>query len=95
MGLGTVTATSDATLATTEQNLIPTTATPQASASATTANAQSTATESGAIFDGTTTPVDVYLNLLVDDADHDVTGTATNIIVNGTITLYYANLGDY
>jgi len=94
-GLGTVTATNDATLATTEQDLLPTTATPQATASATTATGQSTGTEVGSVFDGTTTAMDVFLNILVDDADHDVTGTPTNVVVNGTITLYYANLGDY
>jgi hypothetical protein len=94
-GLGTVTATNDATLATTEQDFIPTTATPQATAGATTANGQSTATESGVIFDGTTTPVDVFLNFLVDDADHDVTATACNLIVNGTVKFTYVNLGDY
>lgn len=94
VGLGTVTASNNATLSSTEQNLIPTTPTPQASAGATTADCKSTSTESGAILDGTSTAVDAYLNLLVDDADHDVTGTACNLIVNGTITLTWINLGD-
>ena len=94
-GIGTVTASNNATLATTEQNIIPTTALPQAVAGATTAKGQSTATEVGAVFDGTTTPVDVYLNFLVDDADHDVTTTATNLTVSGTIDIVYAELGDY
>lgn len=93
-GLGTAAANNNAVLATTEQNLIPTTATPQAVAGATTANGVSTATESGAILDGHTSALDVYLNILVDDADHDVTTTACNIIVNGTITLVYAHIGD-
>jgi len=94
-GLGTVTAASTTPLATTEQDLIPTTATPQAVAGVGTATGQSTATESGVIFDGTGTAKDVFLNFVVDDADHDVTTTACNIIVNGTITLVYALLGDY
>jgi hypothetical protein len=94
-GLGTTAAGNDNALATTEQDLIPTTATPQAVAGATTATGQSTATEAPVIHDGTTTPVDVYLNLLVDDADHDVTTTPTNLIVTGTVTLVYANLGVY
>jgi len=93
-GIGTVTASNNGTLATTEQNIIPTTATPQAVASATTATGQSTAAEH-AVYDGTTTPVDAYLNILVDDADHDVTTTATDIIVNGTVTLTWINLGNY
>lgn len=94
MGVGTVTASNNATLASTEQNLIPTTATPQAVAGATTGDGQSTDTEAGVLFDGTTTPMDVYLNFLVDDADHDVTTTPANIIVNGTLTLTWINLGD-
>lgn len=47
------------------------------------------------VFNGTATAKDVYLNVLVDDADHDVTGTACNLIFNGTITLTWVNLGDY
>ena len=95
IGLGTVAANNGAgPLATTEQNLVPNTATPQAVASVTTGDGESTGTESGTLLDGTTTPIDVFLNLLVDDADHDVTGTPTNIIVNGTIDLIYTLLGD-
>lgn len=96
VGLGTVAANNGATpLATTEQNIIPNTATPQAVASATTAKAWSTATELAAgVFNGTSAAVDVYLNLLVDDADHDVTTTPTNILCNGTIRITYVNLGD-
>jgi hypothetical protein len=94
VGLGTVTASNNATLATTEQNLIPTTPTPQAVAGVTTADGESTSTEGAKVLDGTATPIDVFLNLLVDDADHDVTGTAADLIVNGTITLAYVMLGD-
>jgi len=93
-GVGTTAAGNNNALATTEQNIIPTTATPEASAGATTANGQSTATEN-AVIDGTTTALDLYLNILVDDADHDVTTTACNLIANGTITVFWINLGDY
>jgi len=93
-GLGTVTASNNATLAATEQNLIPTTATPQAVSGATTAKGLSTASESGILLDGTSTPVDVFLNFLVDDADHDVTTTPCNLIVNGTLKLFWKLLGD-
>lgn len=95
VGLGTAASSNNDTLSGTEQDIIPTTATPQAVAGVTTANGKSTATEAGAVFDGTATAVDVYLNLLVDDADHDVTGTPCNLIVNGTLTLTWINLGDY
>jgi len=94
VGLGTVTASNNATLATTEQNLVPTTATPQAVAGATTADAQSTSTEIGTVLDGTTTAIDAFLNFLVDDADHDITATAANIIANGSITMHWIQLGD-
>lgn len=93
-GLGTVTASNNATLSSTEQDLIPTTSTPQAASGATTAKGKSTSTEGAKILDGTGTAKDVFLNILVDDADHDVTGAACNIIVNGTITLFWTNLGD-
>lgn len=92
-GVGTVTASNNATLATTEQDIIPTTATPQAASGATTAKGRNAADI--APFDGTSTAVDVYLNFLVDDADQDVTTTPTNLIVNGTLTITWANLGDY
>lgn len=91
-GVGTAAANNGATLATTEQNVIPTTATPQAAAGATTATGGSTAV---LFADGTSSAVKLYLNMLVDDADHDVTSTPANLIVNGTITVVYANLGNY
>lgn len=90
VGLGTVTASNNATLATTEQNLIPTTAIAQLVSSAGPCDCQSTSTESGTILDGTTTAVDAFLNFLWDDADHDG-GTMT---VTGTLTLIWAIAGD-
>lgn len=91
VGVGTVTASNNNTLASTEQNIIPTTSTPQAVAGVTTADAVSTA---AAVLDGTVTAADVYVNLLVDDADHDVTGTPCNLILNGTLTLLWSSVGD-
>ncbi len=92
VGVGTVTASNNATLSSTEQNIIPTTATPQAVAGVTTANAVST----GAVtLDGTATAVHMFINLLVDDADHNVAGTACNLILNGTLTIHWINLGDF
>jgi len=43
-------------------------------------------------FDGTATAKDVYLNMLIDDAD--ISAIATNT-VDGTIVIHYLNLGDY
>ncbi len=91
VALGSAAAAGDATLTSTEANIVPSTATPQAVAGATTAKALSTAS---VLLDGTATPVDLYLNVLVDDADQDVTTTPTNLIANGTVTVLWANLGD-
>ena len=46
------------------------------------------------IFDGTVTPKDAYINILVDDADHDVTTTPCNLILNGTLTINWLFMGD-
>lgn len=94
IGLGTAAAAAGATLAGTEQDLVPTTPTPQAVSGVTTGDAKSTSTEAGKIFDGTGTAKDVYLNVLVDDTDHDVTATPCNIIVNGTVKLAFMVIGD-
>jgi len=90
--LGTAAAANDATLTSTEANIIPSTATPQAVSGATTAKGRSTA---ALLLDGTTTAADLYINFLVDDADHDVTTTPANLILNGTVTVLWANMGDY
>jgi hypothetical protein len=92
--VGSVTASNNATLTATEDDMLPSTATPQASSGATTANGQSTAAEN-VVIDGTSTAVDALLNFLVDDADHNVGGTACNLIVNGKIIIHWRNLGDY
>lgn len=93
IGLGTVTADNDASLASTEQDIIPSTATPAATAGATTGDAVSTASEH-AILDGTGTAKELYVNLLVDEADHDVGSTACNLILNGTIVVNWIFMGD-
>lgn len=90
-GVGSAAAGNNAVLAGTEQDIIPTTATPQAVAGATTAKGVSTAALQ---LDGTAGAKDVFLNFLVDDADQDVTTTPCNLIVNGTLTLIWANAGD-
>lgn len=89
--VGSTYADNDATLSTTEQNIIPTTATPQAVAGATTAKGQSTAVEN-AVINGTSVAVDVYLNFLIDIAD--ITDNEP-ITVNGTVDMFWINLGDY
>ena len=92
IGVGTAAADNSATLSGTEQNIVTATATPQAVAGVTTGNAHG---GTPATIDGTSTAADVYLNVLVDDADHDVTSTPCNLIANGTIKITYVVLGDY
>lgn len=93
--LGTVTASNNNSLSSTEADLIPSTQTPQAQSGATTAKGQTTTALSSVIFDGTSVPKDAFLNILVDDGDQDTTATPTNLVVSGTITITWANLGDY
>lgn len=93
-GVGTVAADNGATLATTEQDLIPTTSTPAAVAAATTAKGISTSTEAPKIFDGTATAKTINLNILVDDGDQDVTTVPSSILVSGDLTVTYVVLGD-
>lgn len=94
IGLGTVAADNSATLSSTEQDLIPTTAATQAAAASAPAKAISTSTEAPKIFDGTATPKAINLNVVINDADHDVTSVPSSLLVSGKITLTYVVLGD-
>lgn len=94
VGLGTVAADNTATLSSTEQDLIATTTTPAATAGVGTADALATSTEAPKLFDGSATAKDMYLNVLVNDTDHDVTTTPCNLIYNGTLTFHWRLLGD-
>lgn len=89
--LGSATAAGDATLTGTEADIVASTATPAAVAGATTAKGVNTGVVT---LDGTTTAKDLYLNVLIDDADHNVAATPCNLIFNGTIEITYDILGD-
>lgn len=52
------------------------------------------APEASLNIDGTSTAVDLYVNALIDAADID-DDTTTNLLVSGTITILWSNLGDY
>ncbi len=80
-------------LATTEQDIIPTTAIAALTVKVGPIDAISTATELAAgVWDGTSTAKDVYLNILIDDnVAHDETAGST---VTGTLVLTWINLGD-
>ena len=81
--------TADATLTTTEADLIPSTAATLTAGAG--AAKGKTLTTGVVVFDGTTTAKDAYLNFAVPDAGS--TGNDT-LIVSGTITLVWSNLGD-
>lgn len=94
ISLGTTAADVTATLhnPVTEDDWVPTVSTTQAIASVAAADFQSTVTEQ-VIHDGHTTPIDLYLNVEIDDADI-TTGGADSLTANGTITVTWINLGD-
>lgn len=90
--LGSVTA-SAATLATTMVDLLPKTTKVLAAATTALNTASTAALAATAQFDGTTTALDMFLNVGFEtgtDIDGDGTMTAT-----GTITITWAHLGDY
>lgn len=89
--LGT-TATADATLSGTDVNI-------QASTAMTDPFVSGVGTGSGgfatiANHDGTSTAIDLFLNMIIDDADV-ADGASDTVTVSGTITFVWAYLGDY
>lgn len=88
-GVGTVAAAADVTLTSTEQDLVPSTVATLASGAGTVKGKSLTA--GIAVLDGTASAKDAFLNFAVPDA-----GSAGNdaLLVNGTITLLWANAGD-
>ncbi len=95
VAIGTVTATTGATLVSTEADIMPSVALSQAVGEVANCDAVSVAavlTESGARWlDGTATAKSAFLNFVVDDNAAHGAGTAT---FTGTITLTWINLGD-
>ena len=86
--LGTVAAAGDATLTSTEANIVPSTASTLTSGAGVT-HGQNAAV---AFFDGTATSVKAFLNFAMPDA-----GSTGNdaLLVNGTITMVWTDAGDY
>lgn len=95
VALGTVTATTGATLVSTEANIMKEVDVAAATAKVASIDAESVATvltESGASWlDGTATAIDMYLNLVVDDDASHTAGTGT---ITGTVTFFWMNIGD-
>lgn len=89
--LGT-TITSDATLSTTDVDLLPSTALTDPFVAG--VGEGKGALAASAQFDGTTTAKDLNLNLIIDDADV-ADGASDVVTVSGTVTVTWINLGDY
>lgn len=86
LAVGSAAAADDATLTSTEANVIPSTAT---------ANGASTwkaALAASAQFDGTSSAVALYVNAGVTNA---ISASAVTVAIAGTLTLTWCNLGDY
>jgi len=91
VGLGTTAPGDGNALATTEQNIIPTTAIAALAAQVGPINAQSTASQGGSILGTTASPADIYLNVRIDDNAAHATGSGT---ITGTVTLLWMKAGD-
>lgn len=89
--LGT-TITADATLSGTDVNLLPSTAMTDPFVAG--VGAAKGALAASAQFDGTATAIDVNLNMIIDDADVE-NAASDSVLVSGTVTLTWINLGDY
>jgi hypothetical protein len=89
--LGT-TITADATLNGTDVNLLPSTGLLDPFVDG--VGTGSGALAASAQFDGTATAIDCNLNLIIDDADVE-DATEDVVLVTGTVTLTWVNLGDY
>lgn len=86
LAVGTATAADDATLTSTEANIIPSTATDNGE------DTWKAAMAASAQFDGTSTAVALYVNAGVTDA---ISSGAVAVAITGTLTVTWINLGDY
>ncbi len=96
VALGTATATTGATLTSTEADIMPSVAVSAGAADkigvVSAASVATALSESGARwFDGSTTAKDLYLNFVIDDDDTHTAGTAA---FTGTVTVLWANIAD-
>lgn len=83
------TGTSDSTLNGTDVDLLPSTSIDPLSG-----GIAGAALAAHAVFDGTTTPLDMYLNMIIDDAD--VGDGASDVLeISGIIVVTWINLGSY
>ena len=95
VALGTATATTGSTLTATEADIMPEVDVAAATAKVAAIDAICVCnplTEAAARWlDGTSTAIDLYLNLVVDDSGTHTSGTGA---ITGTVTVTWINLGD-
>lgn len=89
IGLGSAVVSGGGALTGTEQNIIATTAIAAMTAQAGPIDAIGPAAP--VLLDGSSTPVDIYMNIRIDDAVAHITGTGT---INGDVTLVWINLDE-
>lgn len=90
--VGSVTASNNASLTSTEADMIASASTPQAVAGVTSAKGQNVTPSYRDNSAGTNGAI--YLNFIVDDADQDITGGgACSLIATGEVTVTYRNRG--
>ena len=93
-GLGTATNGGDADLTTTEDDILPKTeANCGASDKIFPIIGVSTAAEH-VVFDGTSSAKELHWNLIIDDDNHDIAGTAANLVLSGYIIINWIYMGD-
>lgn len=78
-------------LTTTEADIVPSTAGTLVAGAGTLKGVSTAATMAAGVFDGTSTALDMFLNLVVPNADSSANDT---VKVNGTITVTWINHGD-
>jgi hypothetical protein len=86
------TGTADATLSTTDVDIIPSSAMLDPFVAG--VGTGTGALAASAQFDGTSTAKDVYINIIIDDADV-ADGASDIVLVTGSLTVTWINLGDY
>lgn len=90
--LGTAGITATGSLTGALANLLPSTTIPAATGGASTAKGASTSTQAPQLLSGASTPVAVFLNMLVGDSS--ISGNAP-VTLNGKVVLVWSYLGDY
>lgn len=87
------TATADATLSSTDVNLLPSTAMLDPFVSGVGRSNANAILAAPTNLDGSTTAIDAYLNVIIDDADVSDTDSDT-VLFTGTVTLVWSNAGN-